>query len=112
MSANAINTEQLASLNGSNADQGTEAYTAIKNQLHKIRQSNSDYLFIYLVGYDAADDNIFFFVDSQISNSDNYAVPGLVYEEASQSFKQSLQSNHEAFVGPVTDRWGHHGKQR
>jgi PAS domain S-box-containing protein len=105
IAAQAINIKYVASLSGSMEDLNKPAYQRIKSQLASMRKAIDNCRFLYLMGR-RSDGEVFFFMDSLPLDSKDYAPPGLVYEEVSDSYIRTFDSNMEAVVGPVTDRWG------
>ena len=105
IAAQAINMKHVLSLSGSEEDLSTPDYEQLKEQLVRMRHASPHYRFLYLMGR-RADGAVFFFVDSMSPDSEDYALPGLVYEEISDSYLQAFDTRQEAVVGPVTDRWG------
>ncbi|OQY12368.1 MAG: hypothetical protein B6I31_03290 [Desulfobacteraceae bacterium 4572_19] len=103
--AQAINVQRVASLSGSENDLSTPAYIRIKSQLSLMRNAIHQCRFLYLLGQ-RVDDVVFFFVDSLPVNSKDYAPPGLIYDEVSDSSLHIFASKKEGITGPVTDRWG------
>ena len=103
--ARAINIERVASLTGSEKDLNTPAYQRIKSQLALMRNAKHKCRFLYLMGQ-RSDGVVFFFVDSLPADSEDYAPPGLVYKEVSDSYLRTFDTKKAAVVGPVTDRWG------
>ncbi len=103
--AHSINIKSLIKLSGKKTDTNLPNYLEIKEQLKRIRLSNEKCRFLYLLGQ-KTNRQIFFFVDSQIKNSKNYAEPGLLYDEVSDAYLQVFQSETETVIGPITDRWG------
>jgi len=101
-----INKEHLSTLKGNDSDLALQEYSSIKHQLYNVRTSIQEYKFVYILGYNAKLDSVFFFVDSQLTSSEDYAPPGLIYDEISDDFKAAVLSGEPSFVGPVTDRWG------
>ena len=104
--AKLLNIERLKKLRGNQSDLKSSDYSRIKQQLYDVRTSNEACQFLYILGYDQEKDNVFFFVDSQIIGSEDYAPPGLIYEEVTDEFKNAVKLGKATFVGPVTDRWG------
>lgn len=104
--ANSINKKRLAKFKGKESDVMLSDYSRIKQQLYNVRISNEACQFLYILGYDENKDSVFFFVDSQLTSSEDYAHPGLIYDEVTDEFKNAVSLGKEAFVGPVTDRWG------
>jgi len=105
ITASAINIERMNSLSASKQDINQPDYERIKSQLAQIRKINKQFQFIYLMGQHT-DKRIFFFVDSQPVDSKDYAPPGLIYDEVSDSYIHIFDTKKESVVGPITDRWG------
>jgi hypothetical protein len=105
IAAQAINRQSVASFSGSKDDLNKPAYQRTKSQLASMRNAIDNCRFLYLMGR-RSDGQVFFFMDSLPPDSKDYAPPGLVYEEVSDSYIRTFESNVEAVVGPVNDRWG------
>lgn len=94
-------------LEGEKSDEGTPAFERIKEQLIRIRDSDSSISFVYLMA--PRGDEMIFLVDAEDPGSSEYSPPGQVYEEAKPD-------NFDVFNGrkaplpeveeDVTDRWG------
>jgi len=102
--ARLIDVEALKSLSGSEGDLGNPNYLKIKDQLRKVLSVNPDVKFIYLTGM--RDGKVFFFVDSESPDSENYSPPGQKYPEASKNFIGAFSSSSSIIEGVFTDRWG------
>ncbi len=102
--AEAIPRDDLAALQGSEADIGTDAYERLKGLLTRERLVNRDVRFIYLMGK-AADGSLFFYADSEEPLSEDYSPPGQVYFEASEGMQEVFGGSSVA-EGPDSDRWG------
>ena len=105
IAAQAINIQHVISLSGSEKDLGTPDYIRIKSQLTSMRNAMHQCRFLYLMGQ-RSDGAVFFFVDSLPVDSEDYALPGLVYNEVPDSYLRIFATKQKAVVGPVTDRWG------
>ena len=105
MVANALNQEHIKTLTGTMDDIGTLGYQRIKTQLAGVRSSCEECRFLYLMGR-KGDGTVFFYADSLPPDSEDYAPPGLVYEEVSDDFLLAFKSGKPMTVGPITDRWG------
>ncbi len=105
IAAQAISVDSISSLSASEKDLETIAYQRIKSQLTSMRFARHKAKFLYLMGR-SLDGNIYFFVDSLEPTSENYASPGLIYNEAPESYMSVFNDKIEAVAGPVTDRWG------
>lgn len=104
--SHAINKDKFNTFSATAEDAALPAYIELKQRLYEIRTSNDKMLFLYILGHDKATGNVFFFIDSQQSDSKDYAPPGLIYEEVEDNFRAAVISKKESFIGPVTDRWG------
>lgn len=103
--AQSISSEAVETLDGSEADLQSPAYSILKQQLKLIQKTNKNSRFVYLMGLDS-NGTVIFLVDAESPDSTDYSPPGEVYEEASERLK-SIFNIPIAFVeGPETDRWG------
>lgn len=94
----------ILSLKGSESDINSSQYNEIRKELFTLKEVNPDVEFFYLMGKD--DDTLFFFADSEPTDSEDYSPPGQVYFEATTAQKQGF-SHKKSFVEDVTeDRWG------
>mgnify|MGYP000683359277 CR=1 FL=1 len=105
IAAQSINKTRLEKLSGTPADSSNHNYQRIKTQLIKMREAYPHCKFLYLMGKNKKGE-IFFYVDSQHPNSEDYAAPGLVYNEVSKEYLEAFNSLKEKTAGPVEDRWG------
>ncbi|MBN2140850.1 MAG: hypothetical protein JW718_07570 [Desulfovibrionaceae bacterium] len=103
---NALDPEEVRMLSGEPGDTDSPSYKRLLRQLNKIRLSNKDIRFVYLVGMRPADRNVVFILDTEPPTSEDYACPGLVYDEAPEGLKAIFSSGKTDLVGPYTDRWG------
>jgi len=103
--AQSINLEKLKNLEGSPADIDLPDYQWIKNQLTEIRAGITKCRFIYLLGR-YPDGMIYFFVDSEPADSEDYSPPGQLFYEADDAIHQIFETKQEYVDGPKTDRWG------
>lgn len=105
IAAACIDPARIRLLTGTERDLESNAYQTIKQKLQRARLSNPDCRFLYLMG---RKDNgeVFFFVDSQPSGTEDYAPPGLLYEEVSPEYLAAFKNGEEKTAGPVKDRWG------
>jgi len=100
-----ISTQHLKSLTGTEADLVSPDYQALKEQMIQVRSTDPEIRFIYLLGRHP-DKTIFFFIDSEPPESEDYSPPGQVYPEASDTLVNTFTSGNQTTEGPVTDRWG------
>jgi hypothetical protein len=106
MVAQAIDIENVVALSGTEADLRSSDYRRLKEQLTLIRQVAPKCRFIYLMGQ-RPDGKIFFFVDSESSDSADYSPPGQTYDEATQDdYKVFAAGSGNASGAPYKDRWG------
>jgi len=103
--AQSININRLQNLRADESDLKSSDYHRIREQLTKIRKAHSTCRFLYLIGQ-KKDGTVFFFLDSQPIESEDYAPPGLVYDEVSKEYINVFETGKADTVGPVTDRWG------
>ena len=101
----AVNVEQIQALTGSKADLDSPEYQRLKEQLAAICSASPQCRFVYLMGR-KADGTVFFYVDSEPSDSEGYSPPGQVYDEVSAVSLRVFQDRVEAVEGPASDRWG------
>ena len=83
--ARSINHKRLEKLKGNSTDLDSPDYIRIKEQLTRIRHGHGTCRFLYLMGR-KTDGTVFFFIDSQPPDSEDYAPPGLVYDEVSEEY--------------------------
>ena len=105
IAAGSINQERLKKLTGTTADLNDPDYLRIKEQLKQIREAQTNCKFLYLIGR-KKNGEVFFYVDSQSPESNDYAPPGLIYEEVPDKYLSVFTSMKGTTVGPVEDRWG------
>ena len=105
ITAHSIDAAQVQKLSGTRKDISKPAYQQLKARIMRIRKSQSRCKFLYLMGKNKKGE-VFFYVDSQPENSEDYAPPGLVYSEVSDAYLQVFNNPGPSLVGPVKDRWG------
>lgn len=101
----AINVKRVLSLSGSEVDFNSLDYQRLKEQLTKVRFANPQCRFVYLMGRRPSGE-VFFFVDSEPPESQDYSPPGQIYSEISPSLLNVFVTGKESVEGPVSDRWG------
>jgi signal transduction histidine kinase len=101
--AEVIDMQNLLSLTGTENDIDTPGYENIKSLLMDIRAVNPDTRFIYINGL--RNGNVFFYVDSESVESEDYSPPGQVYEEASPLMHSIFAGEPDGFE-IARDRWG------
>jgi len=105
MVAETIDSWRIESLSGSAADLQSTDYRRLKAHLELLRSVNPDCRFIYLARL-KDDGAVVFLVDSEAPGSNQYSLPGQVYQEASETFRQVFATGVESVAGPAPDRWG------
>jgi PAS domain S-box-containing protein len=105
IAAKSIDKQKLNSLTGTQADTSNVDYQVVKSQLQRMRMAYPQCKFLYLMGRNQKG-IVFFYVDSQSPDSEDYAQPGLVYSEVSEEYLKAFKEKGEVTVGPVEDRWG------
>jgi PAS domain S-box-containing protein len=100
-----ISADHVKTLTGTDADLVSTDYLSLKNQMIQIRSTDPLIRFVYILGQ-RSDGTIFFFVDSEPPESEDYSPPGQVYPEASAILLNAFDSGTEITEGPETDRWG------
>jgi PAS domain S-box-containing protein len=100
-----ISTEQVKTLTGTEADLISPIYQSLKVQMIQVQSTDPLIRFIYLMGQ-RPDGTVFFFIDSEPTESESYSSPGQVYPEASTVVLKVFASGKETTEGPLNDRWG------
>ncbi len=104
--AQAMNLDDLNALTGSaEADANSPVYLRLKEQLATVRSATPHCRFVYLMGQ-RADGTLFFFVDSEPSDSKTCSPPSQNYSEAPESLRRAFGTRNAMTEGPYTDRWG------
>jgi PAS domain S-box-containing protein len=103
--AQTVNIERVKHLAGDESDLGNASYLRLKRQLSDVHSANPQCRFLYLLGR-KADGTIFFYLDSEPADSEDYSPPGQIYEEVSESLRQVFARHSATTEGPLTDRWG------
>jgi len=105
MVAQAIDSDRVKNLSGTEADLTSSEYLQIKDQFIATRTAFPKCRFLYLMGR-RADGKVFIYVDSEPAGSKDESPPGQIYEEISAEYLSAFDTRTERTVGPVTDRWG------
>jgi PAS domain S-box-containing protein len=103
--AHAIDLQHVQNLSGSDADLNSPDYQRLKEQLILLGSAKARCRFLYLMGQ-RQDGAVFFFVDSELPDSNDYSPPGQVYEEASDDLRRAFATGRQFVEGPVSDHWG------
>ncbi len=94
----------IKALTGSEDDLENPTYQMLKEQFTKAKQQNYDTRFIYALGQHNG--QIFFYLDSEDPDSEDYSAPGDVYFEASPQLRAMFQNKQSLLESDYTDRWG------
>ncbi len=105
LAVQSIDIQQLRTLEGSKADLEKPAYAALKEQLSRARSAAHQCRFIYLLGKNS-NGKVFFYADSEPSNSPDSSPAGQIYDEATDILQKVFIIKEANTEGPVPDRWG------
>ncbi|NTW62696.1 MAG: response regulator [Chlorobiaceae bacterium] len=100
-----IDKEQLKVFSGTSADRLNPLYIECKAKLSERCKARAKCRFLYLLGK-KSNEEIFFFVDSELAGSAELSPPGQIYDEASPVLKRVFRTGHAETEGPLPDRWG------
>ena len=103
--AQTVDVNRVQTLSGTKADLTRPEYLQLKEQFAVLHSANPKYRFIYLMGR-KPNGKVFFFVDSESSDSKDCSHPGQVYEEASDDLRRMFDTKTQLLEGPLTDDWG------
>lgn len=96
--------EALKTLEVKASDTNKPEYLALKNSLKAIVQINPKASFAYL--YTQKNGKIYFMVDSEPENSEDYSPPGQEYTEADAPTFKAISDGKDIITEPSSDRWG------
>lgn len=102
--ARALDDKEVAMLLANEEDLSNPAYIDLKKKMIAIREANPDSRFIYIMG--TKEGELFFYVDSEPSDSEDYSPPGEVYEDESPAFEAAFTAGISGAEGPIRDKWG------
>lgn len=100
----ALPVEDVKALDVVPEDIEKEQYQSIKQTLMSIIKVNPEARFAYL--YTEKEGKIYFAVDSEPVDSEDYSPPGQEYSEAQEQDKQPFRDGKELLTPQMTDRWG------
>ncbi|MGE4297127.1 MAG: ATP-binding protein [Desulfovibrionaceae bacterium] len=103
---NALDPDEVHMLSGAPREVASSSYRRLLLQLGKIKNSNSDLRFIYMVGLSLPDRKLLFTLDTEPPTSTDYATPGTEYTEAPPELLAIFSQGKAQLVGPYSDRWG------
>ncbi|HNX34470.1 MAG TPA: PAS domain S-box protein [Kiritimatiellia bacterium] len=101
----AVEDQDLKTLAGSSEDVDKPAYKQIRDRFADLKETNSRYRFLYIMGR-RANGQVFFYLDSENVNSELYAAPGEEYGEISAEDARVFDTKTAVVTGPSSDRWG------
>jgi diguanylate cyclase (GGDEF)-like protein/PAS domain S-box-containing protein len=96
--------DNLYKLKVSEEDLGTPTYMHIKKSLINFAKINDDIASAYF--YTQRNGWIYFMVDSEPFNSQNYSPPGQIYQEADKATYLAMETSEPIVTRPSKDRWG------
>ena len=99
-----IDAEKVTALQGNESDVAKEQYRSLKNSLIKIKETSESIRFVYLMG--KRNGQVFFLVDAEPPESEDYSPPGQVYTETSENLSEIFNSGNAFVEGPLEDEWG------
>ncbi len=99
-----INTKDIKTLNVDLSDIENESYQFLKKNLVDLKQSRNNIEFAYLMK--KIDDRIYFLVDSEDPDSEDYSYPGQLYFEATPTDFEPFLSKQTVVTDEISDRWG------
>lgn len=105
MVAPTINIERIKSLSGSETDLQNPDYLRLKQLLSQVKKADERIRFLYLMGFEP-DVGVFFFVDNEPPESEDYSAPGDIYPEASKELLQAFETGETFVEGPEIDEFG------
>jgi diguanylate cyclase (GGDEF)-like protein/PAS domain S-box-containing protein len=105
MITRAIDIEKVKTLSGTGKDLENPDYQRLKEQLTRIISANDKGRFIYLMGQ-RPDGAIFFLVDNELPDSEDYSAPGDIFEDASDELTDVFITGQPLVEGPIADQWG------
>ncbi len=94
----------VEALFGSIEDLDSLAYANLKSQMVGIREVNADSRFVYIMGQRGGE--VFFYVDSEPDDSEDYSAPGDIYEDNSPAIDAAFSDGIASVEGPIEDKFG------
>lgn len=108
----AIPASLVEALSGDESDLSKPEYQNLKSLMVDLKSINPDARFIYLMGRAIDPETsllagtLFFYVDSEPADSDDYSPPGQVYEDTRPEDITQYESGKSSTDGPYKDSWG------
>lgn len=105
--AAAVDVDDVLALEGGDSDVSNPAYQRLRAQLVRIKQSDPNVRFVYLMR--PSGDKLIFLADAEEPSSTDYSPPGQVFEETVPDDLAVFEGRKPVTVEieePETDRWG------
>ncbi|MFZ4724411.1 MAG: PAS domain S-box protein, partial [Paludibacter sp.] len=99
-----LNGNMLQQLQASPEDLKSENYKTLKTKLLALKDIQKEARFIYF--YKKINEKLFFMVDSEPSESNDYSPPGQEYSEEDPEAYLPFKTGESIITKPTTDRWG------
>jgi diguanylate cyclase (GGDEF)-like protein/PAS domain S-box-containing protein len=102
-----LESARIANLTGTSADIGTPGFDAVRDELRRVRDVNSDFRFVYLMRPAVGHPEVMAFIaDAESPESPDYSAPGDLYDGPSKELWQVYRSGMPQVQPPYKDRWG------
>lgn len=102
--AEALPTNELDTLQGTDQDLEQEDYSATKDRLRRIKESGDGMRSVYITAL--RDNTVFYIADSEDSQAKDYSSSGQLYDEPSKDFYDAFRNRNAFFSGPFRDSSG------
>lgn len=103
--AQAVHTDQVRALTGTDADVDTPNYLRLKAHLAAVRQAKPKCRFIYMMSRGPGGGLVFLVDDCPVGHPDE-APAGMPYGDAPEAFLRVMDTGAAEVAGPFSDRWG------
>jgi hypothetical protein len=103
--ASFIDPNDLLALNGDLSDIDNPKYKELKSRLIEAHSYDGEIRFIYILGR-KPDGNLFYYTDSENSNSNNHSSPGQIYTASSPEEETFFEQGLNYVQGPHKDEFG------
>ena len=103
--ANSVNVDQVKNLSGTLSDLKSADYLRLKEQFANMLKADKNLRFVYLMGVNDKG-TLFFYADDKPQGHKEESLPGSLYEDAPEEFKQVMKTGVSIIEGPSTDSWG------
>jgi signal transduction histidine kinase len=102
--AETLDPREVSLLKGLPEEETDPTYIELKRRLHNVVLANPDTRFVYLMGW--RNDDPFFFVDSEPTDSKDISLPGDVYDTDDQILRDIFITKKAVVDSIFTDEWG------